>query len=43
MHVSPVVASWWGYAEGNTTVVAFVVVVVAIAAIAYVARRLWRK
>jgi hypothetical protein len=30
----------WGYAEGNATVVGFVVVVVVIAAVAYVVRRM---
>jgi hypothetical protein len=33
----------WGYAEGNATAVAIVVVIIGIAAIAYVARRLWRR
>jgi hypothetical protein len=33
----------WGYAEGNTTVVAVVVALIVIAAIAYVTRRLWRR
>ena len=33
----------WGYAEGNKTLVAIVVVVVVAAAIAFVARRLWRR
>lgn len=33
----------WGYAEGNATVVGIVVAVIAAAAIAYVARRLWRR
>lgn len=33
----------WGYAEGNPTVVAIVVVIVAVAAIAFVGRRLWRR
>ncbi|MBS1123099.1 MAG: hypothetical protein H6Q90_5327 [Deltaproteobacteria bacterium] len=33
----------WGYAEGNKTLVAVVVVLIAIAAIAYVARRLLGK
>jgi len=33
----------WGYAEGNKTVVAIVVVVIAVAALAYVARRFWRR
>jgi hypothetical protein len=43
MHPAQVVAAWWGYAEGNATAVGFVVVVVAVAAIAYVGRRLWRR
>ena len=33
----------WGYAEANPTLVGLVVVIVALAAIAYVARRLWRR
>jgi hypothetical protein len=33
----------WGFAEGNQTIIGVVVVVVALAAIAYVARRLWRR
>jgi hypothetical protein len=33
----------WGYAEGNATVVGIVVVIIAAAAIGYVARRLWRR
>ncbi len=33
----------WGYAEGNATVVGIVVVLVGAAAVAYVARRLWRR
>jgi uncharacterized membrane protein len=33
----------WGYAEGNKTLVAIVVVVVVVAALAFVARRLWRR
>jgi hypothetical protein len=33
----------WGYAEGNPTVVAIVVVIVALAAVAFVGRRLWRR
>jgi hypothetical protein len=36
-------ATWWGYAEGNATLVAIVVGVICAAAIAYVARRLWRR
>jgi hypothetical protein len=33
----------WGYAEGNKTAVAIVVVIVVIAAIGYVARKFWRR
>jgi hypothetical protein len=33
----------WGYAEGNATVVGIVAVIIGIAAILYVARRLWRR
>jgi hypothetical protein len=33
----------WGYAEGNTTIVGIVVVVIVAAALGYVARRLWRR
>jgi hypothetical protein len=36
-------AAWWGYAEGNETLVALVVVVVGLAAIAYVTRKWWRR
>lgn len=37
------VAAWGGYAVGNSTAVGIVVVVVALAAIAYVARKWWRR
>ncbi|MEO6775264.1 MAG: hypothetical protein ABI467_20025 [Kofleriaceae bacterium] len=37
------IAAWPGYAEGNETVVGLVVGVVALAAIAYVTRRWWRR
>jgi uncharacterized membrane protein len=37
------VAALWSYAEGNTTIVAIVVAIVAIAALAYVVRRIWRR
>jgi hypothetical protein len=33
----------WGYAEGDATLVGIVVVVIAIAAVAYVGRALWRR
>jgi hypothetical protein len=32
----------WGYAEGNETLVGIVVVIVVLAAVAYVGRRIWR-
>jgi hypothetical protein len=37
------IAAWWGYAEGNETLVGFVVIVIAVAAIAFVARKWWRR
>jgi len=33
----------WGYAEANKTVVAIVVALVAVAALAFVVRKLWRR
>lgn len=33
----------WGYAEGDATLVGIVVVLVVIAAVGYVGRRLWRR
>jgi hypothetical protein len=33
----------WGYAEGNATLVGVVVVVVALAAVAYVVKRIVRR
>lgn len=33
----------WGYAEGNATAVGIVAAIIAVAAVAYVARRLWRR
>jgi hypothetical protein len=36
-------AGWWGYAEGNPTLVGIVVAVIVIAAVAFVTRRLWRR
>jgi hypothetical protein len=33
----------WGYAEGNKTVVAIVVVAVVVAALAFLANKLWRR
>jgi hypothetical protein len=34
---------WWGYAEGNPTLVGIVVAVIVLAAVAFIARRLWRR
>jgi hypothetical protein len=39
----PLGVALWSYAEGNSTVLAIVVLVIAMTALAYVARRLWRK
>ncbi len=33
----------WGYAEGNATAVGIVAAIIGIAAILYVARRVWRR
>jgi hypothetical protein len=40
LQVTPCVAVWWGYAEGNATIVGAVVGVVVLAAMAYVIRRI---
>jgi hypothetical protein len=37
------VGGWWGYAEGNPTLVGIVVAIIVIAAIGYVTRQLWRR
>lgn len=37
------VATWWGYAEGNRTLVGLVVALVVLAAVAFVARRMWEQ
>jgi hypothetical protein len=39
----PVAGSWWAYAEGNRTLVGLVVAVIAIAAILFIVRKLWRR
>jgi len=36
-------AGWWGYAEGNATLVGIVVLIVVVAAIIFVLRRFWRR
>jgi len=36
-------AAWWGYAEGDVRLVGAVVVAIAIAALAFVGRRLSRR
>jgi hypothetical protein len=42
-HPGPAVAAWWGYAEGNRTLLGIAVGIIVIAAVAYVVRRLWRR
>jgi len=37
------IAAWWGYAEGNATIIAIVVAIVVVAAVLYVARALRRR
>ena len=37
------IAAWWGYAEGNRTLVGLVVVLVVVAALVFVARKWWRR
>ncbi|HEX7700667.1 MAG TPA: hypothetical protein VF403_08100 [Kofleriaceae bacterium] len=39
----PALGAWGGYADGNSTLVGIVVVVVALAAIVYVTRNWWRR
>jgi hypothetical protein len=36
-------STWWGYAEGNRTLVGIVVALVTAAAIAFVARSWWKR
>jgi hypothetical protein len=43
MGVRAALAAWGGYADGNSTLVGVVVVVVALAALAYVTRKWWRR
>jgi hypothetical protein len=33
----------WGYAEGNRTLVGIVVILVVLAAVGFITRRLWRR
>jgi hypothetical protein len=37
------IAAWPGYAEGNETLVGIVVVLVVLAALAFVTRKWWRR
>ena len=39
----PVVRPMWGYAEGNPTIVGIVVVIIGLAAVGYIVRRLLRR
>ena len=36
-------AAWGGYADGNSTIVGLVVILVVIAALIYVGRKWWRR
>jgi hypothetical protein len=36
-------ARWWGYAEGSPTLVGIVVVIVVVAAVTFLLRKLWRR
>lgn len=36
-------STWWGYAEGNRTLVGIAVVLIAVAAVAFVARAWWKR
>jgi hypothetical protein len=38
-----ILLAMWGYAEGNRTAVAIVVVLVAVAALVFLGRKLWRR
>jgi hypothetical protein len=39
----PAASGWWGYAEGNRTLVGVVVVVIVAAAILFFTRRWWKR
>lgn len=43
MVVTTGTVGWWGYAEGNPTLVGIVVMIVAVAAVTYVLRRLLKR
>jgi hypothetical protein len=36
-------SGWWGYAEGNPTLVGIVVAIVVVAAVIFVVRKYWRR
>jgi hypothetical protein len=36
-------AGWWGYAEGNATLVGIVVAFVVLAAVIFLVRKYWRR
>jgi hypothetical protein len=36
-------AGWWGYAEGNPTLVGIVVVLLVVAAIMFLLQKYWRR
>ena len=36
-------AGWWGYAEGNPTLVGIVVAIVVVAAVIFMVRKYWKR
>ena len=36
-------AGWWGYAEGNPTLVGIVVAIVLVAAVIFMVRKYWKR
>jgi uncharacterized membrane protein len=36
-------SGWWGYAEANPTLVGIIVIIVVVAAVLFLVRRLWRR
>jgi hypothetical protein len=36
-------AGWWGYAEGNPTLVGIVVALIVVAAVVFLVRKYWRR
>ena len=43
MHPLGPAAGWWGYAEGNPTLVGIVVALVVLAAVIFMVRKYWKR